>query len=247
MSAAARAPGALAGDLAAVWGVLLQPGATFARLRERHPVLAPWLVASLLSVALALLTLSVSQRAAVHRMADLDSPDLARNVQESLGRAGLFSVALAPAALALRWAAAALILWSAVVLAGGGVSYRSVLCVVAYSAVPAILGQGVDLGVTWFQGPEFTPGLTPVFSSATSFGALLPAAPGAWATALLDRLTPFTLWGLLLWIVGLRETLRTGWARAAGTAVPVWCVLLVGSAAVDVIGRGLAGDAAGLG
>lgn len=247
MSGSPRFPASLAGDLAATWEVLWQPGATFARLRERRPVLAPWLVASVLSAALALLTVSISQRAAVYLVGDLDAPELRQEVQQSLEHMKRFTVGLAPIVVAVRWGGTALLLWAAAVLAGVGTTYRAALSIVAYSAVPGLLGQGLDLGVTWFEGPEFTPELTPVASSATSLGALLPAVPGPWAAALLARVTPFTLWGGVLWVTGLRAALGAGWTRAAAAAVPVWSVLLVTSAATEVIGNSLAGNGAGLG
>lgn len=232
--------GGLARDLRATWDVVFRPDETFRGLRERDPVLAPWIVGSVVSVGLTLLTVSVSQRAAVHLAAALDSPGLAGNVERSLRGMLLFSVAGAPIGLIAQWTVVALVLWAPASLLAGTARYRTVLSVVAYSALPALFGKAVDLVVAWRVGPEFTPDLVPVLSSATSLGALLPAVQSPWPAALLDRLTVFGVWGLALWIVGLRASLGVGWKRSAAAAVPVWTLLLVLGAALDVIGRSMA-------
>lgn len=227
-------------ELRATWTVLLHPRETFRRLRKRSPVLAPWLVGSALSVGLTLLTVSVSQRAAVHLSAELDSPGLAQDVERSLHRMMLVSVAGAPVGLVVQWTLVALVLWAPASLATGAARYRAVLSVVAYSALPGLFGKALDLSVAWFEGPEFTPDLVPVFSSATSLGAFLPTVQASWPAALLDHLTLFGVWGLALWVIGLGAALGIGTRRAIAVAAPVWTLLLVLSAALDVIGRSMA-------
>ncbi|HMB68468.1 MAG TPA: Yip1 family protein [bacterium] len=226
-------------DFGATWAVLPHPRDTFRQLRARKPVLAPWIVGSLLAVGLTALTLSVSQRAAVHLAAELDAPELAQEMQQGLRRLGWVSVAGAPAGLIARWALVALVLWAPASLATARAGYRGVLSVVAYSAMPGLFGKAVDLGVAWTQGPELGPDLVPVMSSATSLGAFFPAVQGAWPAALLDHLTVFGIWGLVLWILGLSTTLEISGKRAAWVAVPVWTLLLVLAAAMDVVGRSM--------
>jgi hypothetical protein len=226
-------------DLAASWTVLVHPRSTFRRLRARSPVLAPWIVGSVLAVGLSVLTLSVSHRAAVHLAARVDAPELAEEMQQGLRRLGWVSVAGAPAGLIAQWALASLVLWAPATLATARTRYRAVLSVVAYAALPGLFGKALDLGVAWMQGPEFGPDLVPVLSSATSLGALFPAVQGAWPAALLGRLTVFGIWGLVLWVLGLSETLELGPKRAAAVAVPVWVLLLALAASMDVLGRSM--------
>jgi hypothetical protein len=232
-------------DLTAAWTVLVQPRDTFRRLRARSPVLGAWLVGSALAVGLTLLTLSVSQRAAVHLAAELDSPEIARQMETGLQRMRWVSVAGAPAGLIARWTLTALVLWAPAALVSSRVRYRGVLSIVAYSALPGLFGKALDLGVAWTQGPELGPDLVPVLSSATSLGAFFPAVQAPWPAALLEQLTAFGLWGLALWIVGLRETYDLGWKAAAGAAVPVWVLLGVLGAAFAVLGRSMAAGSLG--
>lgn len=231
--------GSFGRELRATTSVLVAPGETFRSLRTRRPVLAPWLVGSVVSVGLTLLTVSISARAAVHLSSGSGSAVLADDVARSLRRMMVVSVAGAPAGIILQWSLVSLLLWAPASLASGAARYRTVLFVVAYSALPGLFGKAVDLGVAWTQGPELTPDLVPVLSSAASLGAFLPTVQAPWPAALLGRLTAFAVWGLALWIVGLRSVLDLGWRRAVAVAVPVWMLLLVLGAALDVIGRSM--------
>ncbi len=229
-------------DLGATWNVLFFPGATFREIRSRRPLLAPWLVVSVLTMFLALGVLSISQRAVVHLMDGADAPALASDVQSSLGRMRLLSIAASPVSVLLRWGVIAAVLWAPGALLSGAVSYRGVLSIVAYSSLPGALGKGVDLAVTWFRGPEFTSDMVPVFSSATSLGALIPeVGQNPWAAAALEQLGFFTLWSVTLWVIGLRESFRWGWARSAGIAAPVWACFWLVATALDVVGRSALG------
>jgi hypothetical protein len=229
-------------NVRATWGVLLHPRLTFRQLRERKPLLAPWVVVSLLSAALTLVVISISQRATAHLMADLPSSVPVEGVEASLERAKIFSVGLAPFALFDRWMATAVLVWALAVFASSRASYRATLSIVAYSATPQVLGKGVDVLVNWIEGPEFTPDMIPVFSSATSLAAFFPnAGDNAWASAFLQNLSPFSLWGLALWAIGLREMFRLGWGRSLTVAVPVWAALWAGSSTMYVLGRSLMG------
>jgi hypothetical protein len=113
-----------------------------------------------------------------------------------------------------------------------------VLSIVAYSAMPGVLGKGIDLAVTWFRGPEFSEEMVPLFSSATSVGALLPAVgQGGWTAAALEQLGFFALWSVVLWAIGLRESFRWSWKRSVGVAAPVWACFWLLATAADVAGR----------
>jgi hypothetical protein len=231
----------------ATWGVLVRPIATFRSIRERDPVLAPWVVASIVSVVVSLLMVSVAQRAAAHLVATMDAPAFAEQVRGSLARMKVVSVAAAPAALLFRWWITSAVLWAAAVLASGRSTYRQVLSIVAYSALPGILGKGIDLGVTWFEGPEFTADLMPTMSSATSLAALLPTVQSPWSRALLDHVTLFGVWSLVLCAVGFRERFELGWRRSAAAVVPVWALFWIFAAAADLVGRSVTGDMPGIG
>ena len=217
--------------------VLLSPVAVYRRLRHRRPVLGIWLSMSFSTAILMLSTVSISQRAAVHMLQDLDasSPTVER-VAGDLQHMKIATVAVAPASLALRWSAIALGLWALGVLGGKSVSFRTCLSIVAVASGPALLGQCADLVVAWHAGPEFLPDMTPTISSATSIAALFPAGIGGeWGTALLDQITLFAIWTGALWVVGLRQMARLDGRAAWVIALAPWVALRLGGAVLAVV------------
>jgi hypothetical protein len=218
-------------ELRAVGDVLFAPSDTFRGLRERKPLLAPWLVVSGFSLLLTWGVASVSERALGHLMQGVDAAP-------TLGPLRWLSVAATPATVMLRWCAIAAVLWAPAAIFSGAVTYRGVLSVVAYSSVPGVLGKGIDLAVAWFRGPELSADLAPRFVPATSLGALFPSiGQSPWASAALEQLGFFSLWTVALWAIGLRESYRWSAWRAAGVAAPVGACFWILATAVDVIGR----------
>jgi hypothetical protein len=235
-SGAHVAPGRFARDLRASVGVLISPRDTFRGFGDRDPLLAPWLLVSLLSVVLTFLTISVLQRASFHLLADTTSADLQLAAAASLQRMKIASTALAPLALFLQWAATAAALWAPAALAGSGAGYRRFLSIAAYAAAPQVLARATDLAVTWFEGPEFTNELVPALTASTSVVALFPdLEAGPWVEAALTHTTAFSLWGLALWVVGIRERGRLDWARSIAIATAAWFFFLTLTCASDVL------------
>ncbi len=223
-------------EVRATGGILVSPVATLRRFGNRRPIVNIWIGISIATVLLAISTVSLSQRAAAHILQDSGSSLRAEAVQQDLARLKITAIALAPAGLAAQWAGIAIAMWTVGVLAGVDTTYRTYLSIVAVTCGPAILGRTVDLAVAWHVGPEFRPDLTPALSSATSLAALFPAGTGnAWGLALLDQITPFTIWTLGLWGVALRQWGRMPKAKAGTVAAVPWTAIRLGTAAAQVV------------
>ena len=228
-------------DLVDVLAILFAPRRAFRTLAARRPLLVPWLLAAVPTVVLNVFVVSIAQRASVHLMDTLDDPDLVAAVSGQLQGMKMLAVVTSPLALLLRWGVLASLLWAVGTFALPAASLRTMLCIVACSGLPDVIGRGLDLWVTWTAGPEFTPELVPQLTPATSFAVLFPRLPGTWLPALLERLTPFTLWAAALWAVGIREMEGTGWGRAAAVAAPVWLLALATGTAAAVLTGSLSG------
>ena len=248
-SADAAPPGRLARfgrDVVDTLAVLGSPRAAYRRLRARRPLLAPWVLVALPSMALSLLVVSIAQRASVHLLGGMEDPELTRAVSQQLASMKLMSVLVAPLGVWLPWTATALLLWALATLLTRDTPFRNVLCVVACAGLPTVFARTIDLCVAWVDGPEVSPDLVPVATSASSLAALLPGAHGAWATALLDRLTPFAIWSGVLWTIGLQEMLGISGRRALAVVLPTWGAIAIGGAAVAVLRGSLAALAPGV-
>ena len=222
-------------DLTHSLAVLLSPRRAYRSLAERRPVLVPWLLVALPSMVLSLLVVSIAQRASVHLLESVDDPELVAAVAHQLQGLKAVAVLAAPFGVLLRWLVLALLLWSVGAFLLPGASVRTMLCIVACAGLPDVIGRALDLYVTWTVGPEFGPDLVPHLSPATSLTALFPELPGRWAPALLDRLTPFALWSVALWTVGVQEMFAVPRRRALAVTLPVWTLTVLVATASEVL------------
>lgn len=250
MTAAAAAPAAARrgwpADLADALAVLLSPREAYRRLAERRPLLAPWLLVALPTMVLNVFVISIAQRASVHLLDRVDDPELTAAVAAQLEGMKLVAVLASPFALLLRWGVLAVLLWSLGTFLLPGAALRTMMCVVACAGLPEVLGRAVDLWVAWTAGPELGPDLVPHLGTATSVAALFPRAGTGWLGALLDRLTPFTIWSVALWTVGLAEMTAASTRRALAVTLPVWTLVTLAGTAAEVLRTSLTG-LAGLG
>lgn len=227
-------------DIADVVRVIAFPVRTFRGRRDRPALLGPWITLSVAMVILTVLTLSVTQRAAVHLMTGIEDTELAAHVSEQLRVMKVVAVVLAPVQLLLNWGVAAALFRALGTFLVPGLGYRMALTVAAFAGVSAVMGRGLDLAVTWWEGPQFGPDFSPLMESASSLAALLPAAsrPGAdagWEVSLMRQITAFSVWGGALWIVGLREAAGTSWARATVVGTSVWVAFTAVHTAADAL------------
>ncbi len=219
-------------DIADVVRVIAFPVRTFRGRRDRPALLGPWITLSVAMVILTVLTLSVTQRAAVHLLTGIEDTELAAHVAQQLRVMKVVAVVLAPVQLLLNWGVAAALFRALGTFLVPGLGFRMALTVAAFAGVSTVMGRGLDLAVTWWEGPQFGPDLSPLMESASSLAALLPAAsnPGAsnpgmgtgWEVSLMRQITAFSVWGGALWIVGLREAAGTSWTRATLVGASVW-------------------------
>lgn len=219
-------------DLIAAGDVLLLPKQTFRTLRGREPFVAVWLVVSLVSAALRLAQVEIVRRAIVFLAERGASPDVAPAAETVLEGWSLYGVWLAPLGIALGWCAEAVFIQLASGVRRGRrpaarrVRFRPLLCVIAYASVPQVVERGIDLWVTWRDGPAFTPELLPLLPASTAAPAWLACDPAdPVSRALLAAPTPFDVWGLILRIIGIRELCRTSRRTALAWAAPAWLAL----------------------
>lgn len=245
MTTAAAAPGMTRkgwpADLADTLAVLLSPGTAYRRLSQRRPLFAPWLLVALPTMLLNVFVISIAQRASVHLLDRVDDPELVAAVADQLESMKIVAVLASPFALLLRWGILAVLLWSLGAFLLPATPLRTLMCVVACAGLPEVLGRAVDLWVTWTAGPELGPDLVPHLTTATSLAALFPRVGPSWLGALLDRLTPFALWSMTLWTLGIREMTGVRTRRALAVTLPVFLLVVAAGTATEVLRGSLTG------
>ena len=213
--------------------VLYEPGAVFERVRERARFFPPFIGLAVLVMVIQFLSLPYYRSA----MASVYAQMAQQNPQagEAAQRFAFVGVFFWPIILAVILLLSAMILWVLVSLFGGEGKFGTLLSVATYSSITFILTQAVSLLILVVKGKE---NLASPLDLQPPIGlTLLIPTSGRFATAFLNGINPFALWGLVLTAMGIAVTHKL----SKGTAYTVAVIAMLFGL---VIGAGLAATCA---
>jgi hypothetical protein len=215
-------------------GVLASPGKTFRSIAGRPS----WGVAL---VALLLVTSAVGVLANQR----IDKNDMRRMMQERIekSRGGQASPEDVERAVEMgekvnavtRWLipvftaafyllVAALFFGAFRFFSGSSLSYRESLAVTLHSFMPALLGGLLSLPVILSRPQLRLKDVQGGNLLASNLGAFAPESVGAGTRALLSSVDFFSLWTILLLVIGYRIVAKTSTAAATGVVVVLWAL-----------------------
>jgi hypothetical protein len=172
---------------------------------------------------------SVSRAGSAMRrfLEDGGSDALRAAAAEALARVVHERVAGAPLVLAAGALPATLVLAITKVRTGSPASVEAILAIAIAGETPVLLGKLVDLETLWVDGVEMTQELLPLVRGATSLGAYVPLFPGnGSAAALVETLSPFTIWSATLAGLAARDIFATRRRTACIAAVGTFALRL---------------------
>jgi len=158
--------------------------------------------------------------------------------------AGYASALLGPALLVLG---AALALWLAFKVAGTRPELKATTAVAAHAFLPLFLAKLLTLPAVMMKAPigaTDLPGLLP-----SSLAALLPAGASPVLTALASSFDLFTLWAVVLLVIGMAKVAGATRLRAAAVVGLLWAAQIAvlkiapAAAAAAQAGKAMAGGA----
>lgn len=185
--------------------VLFDPQAVFERVRERPQFLAPFAALAAAMIVIGYFTLPFQQAAMATRMAELAqrNPDAAA----AAGKFAWVGLIVVPIVFGIVLALSGALLWVLVSVVGAAeAKFATLLSVVTYTAVTAVLTQAVGLVVLHVRGMEAV--ATPQdLRPALGLDLLAPDATG-FVGGILNGINPFSLWGMVLTAIGVYTTHR---------------------------------------
>lgn len=216
-------------------GALVAPGKTFRSIAERPTWAVPLVVLVLLSAVLGFVSSKrtdyreVITQTVRARGRDVSEAQLEPQI-EMMEKAGpAISAAGAPVAVVLVTLLAALLYWLAFKLMGSDFPYQSSLAVTLYASMPAVVSLLLSIPVILskesigYDDLKRSGGGTFLQSNLAFLAA--EDAPG-WLTALYASVDFFSLWSLVLTVIGFRAVTRLSAKAVTATAVVVWLVFV---------------------
>ena len=223
-------------------GVIVSPGKTFRSICERPTWLVAFLVVVLSPVIPTIIAMPKMDwegitKAQLERMdVQLPQDQLEKRI-EMTEKIGPYFAYLAPVFFAIGLLLFALVFWGAFTLAGGELGFKRSLAVVSHGMVPVvvstILSIPVILGIDKI-GADVAEQGSYIKSNLAAFA---PEGANAVVLNLLSHLDVFSLWSLVLLIIGFAYCAKVKQSTSAITVILLWLVYIgigVGFAALGM-------------
>ncbi len=222
--------------------VLLSPGETFASIGRR-----PTWVVALIVLLLCGLAAVAAQSAKVdfessmrEELANANVPIADDEIETQIAFMGKFGQAIVyAAALIMPWVVyplIALVLFLTLRLVGGELTYKHSLSVSVYANMPWALASLLSIPIAL--------GRDAITTQELEQGLLLPAnllafvsSENAIVQSLLASASFFSVWTVVLLVIGFATVARVSWGRAAGVVIGWWLAWVVMRAGFAALGQ----------
>ncbi len=222
-------------------GIFTSPRETFESIDRKPTWLVPFIINLVFVIVLQYLVMDIAIKDQIATMKARDLPAEQMQVIESRmqGPTKYIGMIAGPVVTLIAWAIlAGILLFGGNTIIGGETKYKKVFSVVAWSSLVGLLGGILKTFLILSKGT--THGVV------TSLAILLPTPPlGQKAPVFyrfLSRFDLFTIWTLILWIIGLAVIYRFTTKKSSTLVLSLWAIWIVISVALgSVLGRAFGG------
>ncbi len=229
------------GALGRIIGIFTSPGETFKSIDQKSMWLVPFLITVILMIGLGFYTMDIVMQ---DQIAGLEARDLPEEQMEAAlslmqGPMKYFGIIINIVFILISWLVfAGILLFGCNTILGGEGKFKNVFSVVAWSYLVMMLGGVIKTFLIVSKGTS--QGVT------TSLALLLPM-PGIVEKAsllyrFLSRLDIFTIWQIVLWIIGLAVVYRFSTKKIANFVLSLWALYIVIAVLIgSILGPSLGG------
>ncbi len=207
-------------------GIFTSPRETFESIDRKPSWLVPFIINLVFVVVLQYLVMDIAIKDRVAIMRAKNVPAEQMEVMESRmqGPMKYAGMIVGPVATLIVWAIlAGILLFGGNTIMGGETRYKKVFSVVAWSSLVGLVGGILKTFLILSKGT--TRGVV------TSLAVLLPTPPlGHKASVLyrfLSKFDLFTIWNLILWIIGLAVIYRFTTKKSSTLVLSLWAIWIV--------------------
>lgn len=228
------------GAFAKIIGVFTSPTETFKQIDEQPTWVLPFIIMVVIILAsqFLLLDISLADRMAIIQARDIPAEQMQAAQASMEGPMKYIGFVFMPIGLIIMWVImAAVFLFTGNVVMGGKTSFKKMLAVVSWSSLIGIVQVPLYSFLVYSKGT--THGVT------TSLAALLPLhAIGEKPTLLyqlLSKFDVFTIWQLILWILGVSVMYNFTVKKSSTMIISIWVIYIIFSIALGQLFSGMFG------
>jgi hypothetical protein len=217
------------GAIGRIVGIFVSPKETFESIDENPTWLIPFIITLIFLVVFQMLTMEINiqDRMAIMEARDMPAEQLEAARAQVAGPMKYIGLVIAPIATLVVWAIlAGILLFGGNTIMGGESKFKKMFSLVAWSSLVGIVGGILKMFLILQKGT--THGVT------TSLAILVPTpAIGETGSVLyrfLAKLDLFTIWNLVLWIIGLSVIYKFETKKSATLVIAIeviWIIIAV--------------------
>jgi len=212
-------------------GIFTSPRQVFQSIDRKPTWLVPFLVTCVIAIALQFLLMDIGMKDQLARMGRQDIPaEQMEQIEARMqGPMKYLGIPFIPIGTLVVWAVVGgLLLLGSNSILGGNTTFKKMFSLVAWTSLIGIVGGILKSVLIYMKGT--TRGVT------TSLATLLPTpevgeTPGI-LYRLLSKLDIFTIWQLILWIIGLSVINKFDNKKSASLVIGLWIIWIVLSVAL---------------
>lgn len=227
-----------------VLGALVAPGDTFRSIAARPTWLAPLLVLTLLATVVGWMVANrIDMAQTIRHQLEASGAQLsAEQIDQRIETVKKFTPVLALVqglvVVPVVYLVLALLLWVGFKLLGSELGYKASFSTALHGTLPQAVQGLISIPVVWNRA---TIGAAEARSGAflaSNLGAFAPDGTGAVARALLGSVDLFSIWAIVLLIIGYRAVARVSGPVATGVVLAIWFLGIAVKVALVAISPG---------
>ena len=214
------------GAMSRIVGVFTSPRETFESIDRKPTWLVPFLIIVILSMVMQFMVLDIGIK---DRLAGMEAQDIPAERYEAAkaqmeGPMRFIGIAMVPIGVLVVWAiVAGIYLFAGNTIMGGESKFKKVFSIVAWSSFIGLVGGILKIFLIMSKGT--TRGVD------TSLSILMPlpelGQSPSYLYRFLQRFDLFTIWNLVLWVIGFAVIFRFNTKKSATLVLSVWAVYIV--------------------
>lgn len=227
------------GVFSRIVGIFTSPRETFESIDQRPTWLVPFLIVVIVMIVLQFLVMDIAMK---DRLADMEARDMpaeqyerASNQMESWKYVGF---AVTPVGILVVWAIiAGILLFGGNTMMGGETKFKKVFSVIAWSGLIGLVGEIIKTFLILSKGTSRGVVLSLAFVLPTpELGQSPPIL-----YRFLSQFNLFTIWELILWIIGLAVIYHFTTKKSATLVLSLWVIWIVISVTLGSVLGGMFG------
>jgi len=221
-------------------GIFASPKETFTEINKKPTWLVPFIIIILVTLISQYLVMDITfqDQIEVMKARGMSQEQIGQAQERMEGPMKYIGFIAAPVGILIIWLIlAGILLFTGNTIMGGKAKFKNVLAVVSWSGIIGIVQSALYTYLVISNGSRF--GVT------TSLAILLPAPQVGESQTLLYRILSrfdiFTIWSLILWIIGLSVVYNFSTKKSTTMVLSLWVIYIIFVVAVGSLLGGMFG------